>query len=144
MLTNTFADLEVNDDQTVFTRLDPAGRGASQIDFIAASRSLPAVSVGVDTDVFFKTDHRPILATFALRARAAVKRKGCPLNWPPNDAWVGARAERRTDRKSARPVLRMRSGRLGVITRAKCVYIYTYIAIAVGVWFMCPCNSVCG
>ena len=90
MLTNTFADREVNDDQTVFTRLDPAGRGASQIDFIAASRSLPAVSVGVDTDVFFKTDHRPILATFALRARAAVKRKGCPLNWRPNEAWVGA------------------------------------------------------
>ena len=90
MSTNTFADREVNDDQTVFTRLDPAGRGASQIDFIAASRSLPAVSVGVDTDVLFKTDHRPILATFALRARAAVKRKGCPLNWRPNEAWVGA------------------------------------------------------
>ena len=68
-LANTF----MNDDSQAFhTRTNWAGGGATQIDFLAASLTIPCSSVGIDCNLDFSTDHRMVHGVFETRLFAGL------------------------------------------------------------------------
>ena len=87
-LANTF----MNDDSQAFhTRTNWAGGGATQIDFLAASLTIPCSSVGIDCSLDFSTDHRMVHGVFETRLPCRIAAAPYSVRgWLPKTSWSHA------------------------------------------------------
>ena len=82
----------------ITTRNDWNTDSPSQIDFVIASSSLVCTDTGVDEQMVFASDHRPVWATFQSTAQTsepmitAQKVPRAPCNWKPGPTWDNAAA----------------------------------------------------
>ena len=82
----------------ITTRNDWNTDSPSQIDFVIACSSLVCTDTGVDEQMVFASDHRPVWATFQSTAQTsepmitAQKVPRAPCNWKPGPTWDNAAA----------------------------------------------------
>ena len=90
VVTNTFADCNLDHEHLMVTRRNWNGQGAEeQIDFVLASKCLKMAAASVEQYLTCDTDHRMVNCEFVIKApiERTVHGIRCIKNWQPDPNW---------------------------------------------------------